>query len=601
VTGTCGTLAGHAAGHGDSGPPAETGSAEPAAADPLSAESVRALFGVARRALAEALCDCAAGMDRRTERVDGPFYTVNLTVYQDRRLRASMSGRGESLAAAVVTAARRAAYDRRFGGVLAPRQVDAMRLDLWVLTGMTPFASAGEVLATLDIGRDGVELWLGRKSAYYKPSVGLTTGITDPDLLMRKLARKAGLLPDSWRDPGASIWRTSWEHFVDAPSLAQRPIRMRRLRPTRDAPLDRATLARAVRAAQDRLLAGQAEGGGYLYRYHPLTEKVLARTPSLVRQAGTTYAIARSAAREPDPAHAAALRRSALSGLDFLLGLQAPAAGGGCFLRDPAARRPRGQLGSAALALLALQYGELGDAYERARCGLRTWVLSQQNSDGSFRCWSDTVSVAADGRKQDYFPGEAMLALAHEARRGHAGSASALERGLPWYRAYFRRSPSSAFVPWQVDAWRLAADGTAGPAGQASSAAFVLELADWMLLRQLTADEVSSDLVGGFAAAGRTPGASTATYTEAVIRAFDLAVRLGDAGRAGRYRRAARLGLGFALRLQISPETAEILPAPSLAAGGVTTRLDDFTLRCDYEQHFITACLTALETPRVLD
>lgn len=592
---------GQAARSQDSGLPEGRRHSESASGGPLSSESVRALFRTARQAIAEALSGCGAGRAQLPLRVESPYYTVNLTVYQDRRLCASMGGRGESLDAAVSAAARRASIDRRFGGTLLPGHIDVLRLDLWVLTGVVPFGDANDVLTTLDIGLDGVEFRLGLKTAYYKPSVPLTSGITDPEQLMRKLAKKAGLAPGDWRDPRARIWRTSWEHFVDAPALARRPMRLRRLRPLETPAVDPASLTRAVRTAQERLLAGQAESGTYLYEYQPLTNEVPAKASSVVRQAGTTYAIARSAAREPDPLHAAALRRSALGSLDLLLGLLTPAVGGGCFIREPAARLPRGTLGAAALTLLALQFGEFGEACEQAKRSLRTWLLNQQNSDGSFRCWSNTVSITTDGRKQNYFPGEAMLALAHEARRGSASCTMALERGFSWYQSYFRRSPASAFVPWQVDAWRLFAEGTARQTNPAPLAAFVFELADWVLQRQLNAGNVTSEIAGGFAVAGRAPGYSTATYTEAVIRAFDLAMRVGDGERASRYRIAARRGLCFALRLQISPETAEIFPVPSLAVGGVTTRLDDFALRCDYDQHLITACLTALETPRLLD
>jgi AMMECR1 domain-containing protein len=563
---------------------------------PLSPEAVRALFAVARRALVEAL----AGQAADDEDDPGPYYEVNLTVYRDGRVCASMSGRAHPLAAAVSAAARRAAADRRFGEAILPEWVPDVRLDLWVLTGRARFATAEDVLATVDLGLDGVEFRLGRRTAYYKPSVALTSGITDPDRLMRKLAAKAGLAPGAWRDPRGKIWRTSWEHFVDAPALRGQPVRLRRLRPAGTAPLDRAVVARAARAAQERLLAAQAADGTYLYRYQPLKDRVVSGNANLVRQAGTMYAVARSAARESDPRHAERLRRSASDVLDYLLGRRSRSATGGFFIRDLGGGQPRGQLGTAALTLLGLQYGELDETRELARRGLRAWVLGQQNSDGSFRCFSDTTSVVGDGPKQDYFPGEAMLALGYEARRGIAPCASALDRGFAWSRAHFRRTRAAAFVPWHIDAWRLFGEVPGRGTHQAALADFVFELTDWILRRQLTAD-VPADFIGGFSGRGGRPGFSTATYTEAVIRAFGLAVQAGDEERTRRYRAAALLGLRFALRLQISPQTAALFPAPSLAVGGVTASLHDFVLRCDHDQHLITACLTALETPDLLD
>jgi hypothetical protein len=86
-----------------------------------------------------------------------------------------------------------------------------------------------------------------------------------------------------------------------------------------------------------------------------------------------------------------------------------------------------------------------------------------------------------------------------------------------------------------------------------------------------------------------------------VIRAYSLARRLGDEERTGRYRQACRLGLGFVQRLQIMPETAMLFPDPSRAVGAITRSLSDFSLRCDNDQHALTAYLAAVEAKELLD
>jgi hypothetical protein len=55
------------------------------------------------------------------------------------------------------------------------------------------------------------------------------------------------------------------------------------------------------------------------------------------------------------------------------------------------------------------------------------------------------------------------------------------------------------------------------------------------------------------------------------------------------------------MRLQIPPQIAMLFAAPERAVGGTASRLGDFTIQCDNDQHLITAALAALETPRLLD
>ena len=54
-------------------------------------------------------------------------------------------------------------------------------------------------------------------------------------------------------------------------------------------------------------------------------------------------------------------------------------------------------------------------------------------------------------------------------------------------------------------------------------------------------------------------------------------------------------------RLSISPVTAFLFRKPDKVVGGTTRSLSDMTIRCDFDQHTITAFLAALETPGLLD
>jgi hypothetical protein len=125
---------------------------------------------------------------------------------------------------------------------------------------------------------------------------------------------------------------------------------------------------------------------------------------------------------------------------------------------------------------------------------------------------------------------------------------------------------------------------------------FVFEQVDWLLLFQHTEGRGSPrEYWGGFKFP-TSPNFSSATYVEAILRACDLASLAADSGRVRRYREAALQGLEFLLRLQVLPGTEAFFPQPQLATGATTASLESFEMRCDYDQHFLTACLTAVDT-----
>ena len=144
--------------------------------------------------------------------------------------------------------------------------------------------------------------------------------------------------------------------------------------------------------------------------------------------------------------------------------------------------------------------------------------------------------------------------------------------------------PRTAFVPWQLDAWRLHADWSIGLQRPVVPDArecgeFVFEMADWLLQLQVGRSASHPDLIGGFALPRRMPSCSSATYTEAMIRAFGVAEQLGDRPRANRYREASLLGSDFIRRLQIMPDTAVLFRDPVRTVGATTASLSDMTIR----------------------
>ena len=419
--------------------------------------------------------------------------------------------------------------------------------------------------------------------------------MTDPIHLLEKLAVKAGLPKNAWKESITSLRRKSWDHYVENHEDRSKILRLRRLRPPGPMEITMTCIVKRLRLAQDRLLAIQVPEGFYLYKYHPFTEVTSINHVNSVRQAGCAYAMAISAAREQDRERARQLKRSASRLIDFLLSFS-----GGLPIDEISFRALLSQhlrkLGTVALILLAMQHGNLPIKYEKERSYLTNAILRLQNKNGSFSCYVNSKSSAEDN-KQNYFPGEALLALYYEAYRGRSDCKRAIEDAFEWYKNHFKQNPATAFVLWQTDVWSRMYEWN----HQNSYADFVFEMVDWILQFQLDSSYSHEDFIGGFTCNGMAPGCSTATYNEAIIRAYNLAKNLQLQERTKRYYRAARLALRFIFRLQIMPETAHIFSNPIASVGGITQSLADFTLRCDYDQHFITMLLTVLETAGILD
>jgi len=561
---------------------------------------VARLFALARRALVT-LEVGSAGLNP-VEYGGDMSVEIVLSVFERYAERVPARGRGPSLEAAVCDGARRAARDPRVACLNASSDVLNLGLELWVLTDRQRLrGSHGH--ARIELGLDGIELRVGARSASCMPSAALVRHFANPERLMSTLARRAGLPADAWSRPDAMLWRTHWDHYVDLPGIG-RTVRLRRLRPIKRRCVDRRTVVEGLERAQNRLLHVQDADGLYAYRYKPFHGRVLGGSPNTVRQAGCAYAMSWSAMRESSAPRAMHLAESASRALAWLFARARSTPDGGMFFEEAMPTARRGKLGTMALALLALQDGPLFDRHRQERLALTAGVLARRAADGSFRCFADSTSPLYDGASQNYFPGEALLALAHAARRGDATAEAEAAGSFAFYRDYFRRAPTTAFVLWHAAAWRVLCEDTAGGPAQDRRdqyAQFVIEIVDWLIRHQL--DDRSAprpEFVGGFVINGTVPGCSTATYTEAVIHGYAVAQLLDDTERVARYGESACRGLGFVLGLQVSRESATLCPEPPRVAGATTKSPTDFLLRSDFDQHTITAFLTAIGSQGLL-
>lgn len=527
---------------------------------------------------------------------------VNITIRNHGRLRASKDGHGTTLVEAVRNGVRRAVSDVRFGGPLLREEAQSVRLEVFLQT-------AGEQVGFHEIlndpgtceGEFGIQIDARARSGYFKPTVPVTLGIRKAENLLIRLCNKAAIPHDAVQGREASVFKTQWLHFVEG-SQPGECFEFSRNRHRRTVQVTRDSIEAAMCAAAAQTVRSQQADGLFCYRYDAIRDQVLPSSPNVVRMAGCAYGLSRLAGAlssgPPDKQNSSLtltdIQFAAEKCVLAILGkCRSLPSGRGLYVLER--HKGKGLLGCSALLSLALQEVSFRDRFSGIRSRIIEGMLSLQQLDGSFAC---TFHDANDRRSEDYFPSEAMFAIAREAAITNDNRLiESLEAAFPYYRRHFSDAKSSAFVPWHVHAWRTAFEITK----RREYLDFVIDMLGWLCQHQLTSETArSEDFVGGFDFSGRSPhrmpNVSSTVYVEALIRGSQLARQNGDRKRETRFAEASRLGLGFIQRLQLNPVDVLVLPAPQLALGGVTRDLASYEIRCDNNQHFITCMLAALET-----
>jgi orotate phosphoribosyltransferase/AMMECR1 domain-containing protein len=184
---------------------------------------------------------------------------------------------------------------------------------------------------------------------------------------------------------------------------------------------------------------------------------------------------------------------------------------------------------------------------------------------------------------QDYFPGQALLALAEAAASDPSTiDEEKLHRSFRYYRHRFRYQRNFGQVSWLLQAfskwWQVT--------GDRSFAAFVFEVADWILGYQ---QEKTGAFINDHQPA--TPGYTTALYLEGIAAAMTVAHGLGDDPRYQAYFDSCSKGFRFLDHLIIQKRDRSILPNPDFAFGGLRQGLYYSEIRTDFVQHSLSAIL----------
>lgn len=536
------------------------------------------------------------------------FQKLNITLRRKGVLRASMSGKGATITEAVSKAIHNCVNDKRFlGTAIVASELDKIHIELWVQFDNERLDNTNiqEMKQQFDLGVHGIDIRRDNHYAYYKPSVALTSNVQRLERLLEKLCKKAKLNPSDWKKADAIIHRTHWLHYIEPIHGTKEAGSLLRLRSHRQNVINADTISKALSLTTRRLCASQRADGSYNYIYDAYKDTFDNEKFNMVRMAGCAYAVARVATSEFLQDIQPIAETSADKAIRYLLALSHPinVSSDEIFIADGTTRKKsqQGKLGTLALTLLALQFGNFRQRFTEQRKQLVNSILSLQNADGSFQCYIPNQADPIKG--QNFFPGETLLALGHEFQNTqNERILEAITKAFPYYQKYFQTNPATAFPPWQIDAWRVFHEIQQTRQNEETTpyAEFIFSMVEWLLQYQYTeANSPSNDYIGGFTV-GSLPRISTIVYVEAIIRACHLAEQLGLEEKRNRYRHAARLGLAFSLQLQLKEEESFLFAQPELAIGGMTPNLLSFQIRNDHDQHAMTAFIAALETPSVL-
>lgn len=195
---------------------------EGAEAEGLREEQGKALLWLARETIGRQLgmqarepgTDIAARLlDAELQRKRGTFVTLK----EHGELRGCIGSLAalDSIVEGVKRNALHAAFDDSRFRPVEKNELAAIEVEISILTEPTPlaYASAEELLRTLQVGIDGVILRKGVQGATFLPQVW--EQLPDPKDFLSHLCRKAGLPADAWRSGNLEVSTYRVQYFAE--------------------------------------------------------------------------------------------------------------------------------------------------------------------------------------------------------------------------------------------------------------------------------------------------------------------------------------------------------------------------------------------------
>lgn len=336
----------------------------------------------------------------------------------------------------------------------------------------------------------------------------------------------------------------------------------------------------------DYMIYRQQDSGLFSYEYEPALN-TYTKENNVVRQVGVTFSMAMHARWS---GHDASRSAASLAIQFHRQGLtKIPHVDNAVFM---ATADKKNKLGVTALLCLAMIEHPQTEQYTQEIEKLINAMLWLQRPSGMF---VTAFPPAEEIKSQDDFPGMALYAMARQYEHHPSAQISdTFDRAIKFYRNYFAKHRSPAFVPWQTQAFSIMARRTK----RKDYADYVFEMTDWLAAKQLNPSNCPwPQLWGGVAgyASGR-PDVSTAAILAGFADALSLARFVGDEERVNRYEKSVRQAARFVMQLQVRPEEAYFIRSPLDAIGGIRATPSLPRLRIDHCQHAMTALIKTQRT-----
>ena len=341
-------------------------------------------------------------------------------------------------------------------------------------------------------------------------------------------------------------------------------------------------LLASASAAGDYLLGAIQPDGSFIYRYNPATDKV-DEDYNILRHAGTVYAMLQLYAMQNKPAMLAGIESATAFLLKHVKNCPPPADRQTlCLVHDNKIK-----LGANALAILVLtRYAELVDKTANSDIlnKLGQWILTTQDSDGGFSIHKQyDKSGVISTFVSEYYPGEATLALLslyqHDGNRKWLNAATSAIDNIIEQQKKVERPPH--------DHWLLHSLAqlykTSPDKKYLDHSRYIAE----EIMRTQVINPKEADLKGCYN--NRPESAPTATRSEALLAADELADYIGD----GQYRKQLRNSIEAALRfqqqLQYDEASSMYFNKPGQVIHAFKKSLTSPEVRIDYAQHNISS------------
>ena len=511
---------------------------------------------------------------------------VVVRLRQDGYLLAAAAAGPKPIAMAIRDAARSAMHVIKLNDGSDLDQVNKMLVEIEVIGQAEPIAAPSDwtkpraVDPFVEPGIHGLTLTGPRIRSRFCPTELLTGDLVIADALER-LAKATHESPAEIADVQLKRFRTvHWYQAGDSADVVSLERGLLLVKPDAVSPEG---LDNVISRIAEYMTYRQLDSGLFTYQYEPGSDRYTQEN-NVVRQVGATAGMAIHAAWSGQPASRAA---ADLAIRYHLKGFTAvPDDDTAAFI---ATADGQNKLGVTALLLLALAEHPDAARYESERRKLANGILRLQRPSGMF---VTAFPPASEIRSQEYFPGEALLALA--VQYGIDPSTKTLEsfdRAVVFYKDYFRSTRSPPFVPWQVQAFVL----MAGHTKRQDYADYVFELTDWLAGMQLdSSNNPWPEMWGGIAGyGGGRAGVATAAYLEGFADALVFARSVGDKRRVRSYKRVVRQAARFVMQLQVRPEEAYYILSRQDTVGGIRTSPYLNLLRIDHCQHALVGLIKA--------